>query len=83
MITTTKTIGLKEFRSNITTLWKSAQKKGIRYIVMHHSRPVFEVNPVTNDDILTKLAADIANARHAAKQGRVYTQEQVLKRLGL
>lgn len=83
MTTLTQTIGLKEFRSNITTLWKSAQKKGTRYIVMHHARPVFEVNPITKNDILTKLAADIAEARLAAKQGRVYTQEEVLKRLGL
>lgn len=80
---TTKTIGLKDFRTNITTLWKTAQKKGIRYIVMHHSRPVFEVNPVMDDDILTKLATDIADARLAAKQGRVHTQAAVLKRLGL
>ena len=81
--TTTKMIGLKEFRTNITTLWKTAQKKGIRYIVMHHSRPVFEVNPVSNDDILIKLASDVASARQAAKQGQVYTQEEVFKRLGL
>lgn len=83
MPTITKTIGLKEFRSNITTLWKTAQKKNIRYIVMHHSNPVFEVNPVTEDDILTKLAADIVKARSAAKRGRVHTQVAVLKRLGL
>lgn len=83
MILITKTIGLKEFRNNITTLWKTAQKKNIRYIVMHHSRPVFEVNPLTGDDILIQLAADIAKARLAAKQGRVHTQAAVLKRLGL
>lgn len=83
MVITTQMIGLKEFRSNITTLWKKAQKRGIRYIVMHHSRPVFEVNPVMQDDILVQLASDISKARQTAKQGRVYTQEQVLKRLGL
>ena len=82
MITSTKMIGLKEFRTNITTLWKTAQKKGIRYIVMHHSRPVFEVNPVMDDDILTKLATDIAEAREQAKRGHVHTQAAVLKRLG-
>lgn len=83
MTITTKTIGLKDFRTNITALWKTAQKKGIRYIVMHHARPVFEVNPVMENDIYAKLMADVAAARLAAKQGRVYTQEEVFKRLGL
>lgn len=83
MVITTKMIGLKEFRTNITTLWKKAQKQGIRYIVMHHSRPVFDVSPIMQDDVLIQLASDVAKARQAAKQGRVYTQEQVLKRLGL
>lgn len=41
----TKIIALKQFRQNITKLWKEAQQENIRYIVMFHSRPILEVLP--------------------------------------
>lgn len=46
----TKLIWLNEYRSNLTKLWKESQKKKIRYIVMVHSKPVFEVNPILNNN---------------------------------
>lgn len=81
---TTKIIGIKKFRENITTLWKEAKNKKIRYIVMYHSEPIMEVNPIDESElILENLEKDIAQAREQAKKGEVYTQEQVLKKLGL
>ncbi|MBD3330336.1 hypothetical protein GF354_02275 [Candidatus Peregrinibacteria bacterium] len=81
---TTKIIGIKKFRENITSLWKEAKKKKIRYIVMYHSTPVMEVNPIDDDAlILEKLAKDIAEAREQVKRGEVYTQEEVMKEFGL
>ena len=44
-VMTTKIINLKEYRENLSRLWKSAQKDQIRYIVVVHSKPVFEVRP--------------------------------------
>jgi len=42
-----KVIGIKNFRDNITKLWKTARDKKITYIVMYHSSPVWEVKPVS------------------------------------
>ncbi len=81
---TTKLIGIKDFRNNITSLWKESKKKNIRYIVMNHSTPVFEVKPVNENDILTeKTIADINEARKQIKKGEVYTQEEVFKIFGI
>ena len=81
---TTKLIGLKEFRTNISTLWKQAQKQQIRYIVLHHTKPILEINPIPEQElILEKLTSDIKVARAQAKRGQVYTQAQVRKLLGL
>lgn len=84
---TTKLIGIKKFRENITKLWKEGQKKKVRYVVMYHSKPIFEVNPIKRikeeDVILEKLKHDIAEAREDVKHGRVYTHEQIMKEFGL
>ncbi len=81
---TTKIIGIKNFRENITSLWKEAKKKNIRYIVMYHSKPVLEVSPLDDEEvILEKLAADIEEARSQVKRGEVYTEAEVYKRLGI
>ena len=81
---TTKLIGIKQFRQNVTNLWKEARTKKIRYIVLFHSKPVFEVNPISEEDILMeRLAADVAEAREQVKRGEVYTEEEAYKKLGL
>ncbi len=81
---TIKTIGIKEFRQNITTIWKNAQKKKIKYIVMYHSQPILEVTPIDKKtNALEKLAADIAEAREQVKRGEVYTQEEIMKEFGV
>jgi len=80
----TQVIGIKQFRENITSLWKKAKKKKIRYIVMHHSTPIMEVNPVFEKElILDKLAEDITEAREQVKRGEIYTQEEVMKEFDL
>ncbi|MDP4007959.1 MAG: hypothetical protein Q8P68_02090 [Candidatus Peregrinibacteria bacterium] len=80
----TKLIGIKQFRKDITTLWKDSQKQNIRYIVMYHATPIFEVNPIDQKDItLENLAFDVEEARADIKKGKVYTQEEVYKELGI
>ena len=81
---TTKVIGVKKFRENVTKIWKEAKEKKIRYIVMYHSKPILEVNPIYEDElIIEKFAADIVEAREQVKKGEVYSQEEVIKELGL
>lgn len=48
---TTKVIGINEYRTKLTRLWKESQKKNIRYIVVVHNKPVFEVNPIFDNII--------------------------------
>lgn len=81
---TTKMIGIKSFRENIAKTWKEAVKKNIRYIVMNHSTPILEVTPINGGEfILENLAKDVEIARKQAKDGNVYSQEEVYKKLGL
>jgi len=44
---TTKLISLNQYRTNLTKLWKDAKEKNVRYVVMVHSKPVFEVTPIS------------------------------------
>lgn len=80
----TQVLGLKEFRQDITSLWKKARKNNVRYIILYHSMPIMEVNPLDEKEfILEKLAADVSLAREQAKKGRIYSQKEVYKKLGL
>lgn len=48
---TTRLISFKEYRSNLSCLWKEAMEKNVRYVVTVHSRPVFEVSPIADGDL--------------------------------
>ena len=81
---TTEIVGIKEFRQNITSLWKAAQKGNKRYIVMNHAIPIFDVKPIkANHLILDDLAAEIKTARAQVKKGQIYSHEDAIKALGL
>jgi len=81
---TTKIIGIKEYRQNITTLWKTARIKNIRYVVMYHSKPVFEVNPLQDEDELIEiLRKDVKEARSQAKKGETISHEALMAEFGL
>ena len=47
---TTKLISLNEYRKNLSHLWKEAQEKNIKYIIMVHSKPAFEVTPLLSNE---------------------------------
>jgi hypothetical protein len=81
---TTKIIGIKEYRKNITSLWKEARKKNIRYIVMYHSKPVFEVNPLQDEDeLIDLLRKDIEEARKQVKKGETVSHEALMEEFGI
>jgi predicted transcriptional regulator len=78
---TTKFIGIKEFRQNISKLSKKTNQ---RLVVLNRNTPVFEVKSLRGQDVtLDKLALDIQQGLEDAKAGRVYTQSQVESMLGL
>jgi len=81
---TTKLIGVKEFRQNITSIYKQAQAKNIQYVVLNRNQPIFKVSPLSEKDtIIEKLALDVEEARNDIKNGRVFDFEDVCNELGL
>lgn len=56
---TTEVIWINEYRTNLTSLWKKAQKENIRYIVLVNNKPVFEVNPMTSNVIEERIDHNI------------------------
>jgi antitoxin (DNA-binding transcriptional repressor) of toxin-antitoxin stability system len=80
----TKLIGIKEFRQNMASLYKKAQKDNLRYIILNHNKPIFKVEPLSaKDATIEKLAYDIEKARDEVKKGKVYDFEKVCKELDL
>ena len=78
---TTRTIGIKEFRQNIS---KFSQKKNVRYIVMNHLKPIFTVEPIDEDQlILEKFAKQIDRGLKEAKKGKAISSAALRKRLKL
>jgi PHD/YefM family antitoxin component YafN of YafNO toxin-antitoxin module len=81
---TTKFIGVREFRQNIAELYKSAQKKNVRYIVLNKNKPVFEVRTISEKDVpLERLLAITKEARAEARAGHTYSLESLEKELGI
>ncbi len=80
----TKIIGIKKFRENVTSLWHDAAHKNVRYVVMRHNKPLFEANPINEEELLiATFAKDIKTARAQAKAGKVYSHDEARKKLGL
>lgn len=81
---TTQTIGIKEFRQNMTKLCKKARKENIHFIVMNHQTPIMRMSPIDEDQlILEKYADQIERGIRDFKEGKTLTTAQVRKNLGL
>jgi hypothetical protein len=81
---TTKIIGLKDFRQNLSAYTKQLLGKDVRFIVLNKNKPVMEVNPMKSDEfILEELIRDAEIGRKQIKEGKVYTLDEVKKHLKL
>ena len=47
---TTKLISFKEYRANLSKIWKKSQEENVKYIVLVHSKPAFEVTPIQPEE---------------------------------
>lgn len=80
----TKLIGVKEFRQNMAKYMASGRRHGWRYVVLSRNEPIGEVRPFSKKEAtLEKLAAEIAEARQQARDGRGIPLEEALRSLGL
>ena len=81
---TTKFIGTKELRQNMAKISLRALKNNERLIVLRKNQPIFELRPLSGADFLMEsLRKDIMEARRDKKLGRIKTQAEVEKILGL
>ncbi|MEI8229587.1 MAG: hypothetical protein WCG83_00430 [Candidatus Peregrinibacteria bacterium] len=80
----TRTIGIKEFRQNITKLSKQAKKEKMCFIVMNHQVPMGRFEPIDEDElILEKFWPEIQRSLEQAKEGKTISSAELRKRLGL
>jgi len=81
---TTKFIGVREFRQNISKLYRDARKRNIRYIVLNKNKPVFEVKPIgKREAFLESLLASIKDAEADIKAGHIYSMDEIEREFGL
>jgi len=77
-------IGTKELRQNMAKVVRNTKVKNRRFIVMRKNKPVFELRPLsTNDMLVESFRKDIEEARSDKKSKKIYSQEDVEKILGL
>ena len=75
---TTKFIGLKDFRQNLAGYTKEAKVKNIRFIILKKNVPVLEVKALDEKDFTFEQLV-----QKTAKEGKVYSQKQIMKEFGL
>lgn len=81
---TTQFIGLKELRQNMAKITSQAAKKRHRVIVLKKNAPLFELRPLSTDDIaLWSFEHDIKHAQTSVRDGKTYSTKQVREMLGL
>jgi antitoxin (DNA-binding transcriptional repressor) of toxin-antitoxin stability system len=77
-------IGMKELRQNMSKITKQAKKKNERLIILRKNEPVFELKPLSKEDIVIEtFRQDIEEALRDEKAGRVHNQKDIERLLGL
>lgn len=82
---TTLLVGLKEFRANLTDLTKRIKDGQTRLIVLSQNKPILEVRSIEpgTEFILEDYIPQISLARQQIKEGKVYSPDEVRKKLQL
>ena len=83
MHTTTKFIGIKEFRQNIAKFAKTARDKKERIVVMSRTKPLFEIKPFADDVFLDSFVESVLHAERDVAAGNVHSEADVMKELGI
>jgi hypothetical protein len=81
---TTKFVGIKDFRRNMSQYTAQANSKKIKFIVLKKNIPVLEINPIDEKDYAySKLSKELEESEKQVKEGKIYTQEEVMTEFGL
>ncbi len=80
---TTKLIGIKDFRQNISEYVNIARKKKARYIVTNRNIPLFEIVPFDENMQILETYKEILEGVKDVKTGKIISQENILKKYSL
>ncbi len=81
---TTKFIGLKELRQNMAEVSNEATRKNQRVIVLKKNAPIFELRPLSEEDVaLWTFERDLEAARVSVRKEKTHSTAEVRKMLGL
>ena len=81
---TTKFVGMKEFRQNMSQYTAQANNENVRFIILKKNKPVLEINSIDEKEyVYTKLSREIEESERQIKEGKFYTQESVMEEFGL
>lgn len=81
---TTRFVGVKEFRQNMAQLSARARRNNERLIILRKNEMLFELRPLSGAGMhLEELMRDVDEARNDVRRGKIYTADQVRKKLGL
>ncbi len=80
----TRFIGMKEFRNTLSVTLKKAKKNNITYVVLRKNIPVCEVRPLDEKKFaMQKFVQEIDEALEQVKQGKVYSQDEIMQEFDL
>jgi hypothetical protein len=81
---TTKFIGMKDFRQNMSQYTAQANKQQIKFIVLKKNVPVLEISPIDEKEYaFIRLSKELEESEKQIKEGKSYSQEEVMKEFGL
>jgi len=81
---TTKFVGMKDFRQNMSQYTAQANSEKIKFIILKKNIPVLEITPIDEKEYTyTKLSKELDESEAQIKEGKFYTQEEVMGEFGL
>lgn len=81
---TTKIIGVKELRQNLSQVTKQAVKNKQRYLVFKNNTPVFEITPISKKEAArARFIASVKEGLEDVKAGKVHSLAELKKQLGI
>lgn len=81
---TTTFVGIKELRRNMSAITTRASKRRERVIVMRKNAPLFELRPLSKEDMaLWSFDREIKQAQKSVRDGKTHSTKEVRKMLGL
>jgi len=81
---TTKFVGIKEFRQNISQFAVKAKKENIKFIVLKKNVPILEISPIDEKNYTyIKLSEELRESEKQIEAGEFYTQEEVMSEFDL